>query len=178
MAILTVDEYREHVTTALEDDALQRLLDAAEADIVRYAGDGGEVTEYVDGQGRFITTHRPIGSVTSVAEVYGSTTLDLSANDYLQRSACVLERLTTGDHARHCWRGRVATTYLPADDEATRVGVQLDLVTLAIAYQPGVARETVGSWTQQYAAAVGAHQAEHDAILSRLDIGPEIVVVD
>jgi hypothetical protein len=31
MTLLTVDEFREHVPTTLVDDAIQRLLDAAEA---------------------------------------------------------------------------------------------------------------------------------------------------
>lgn len=177
MAILTVDQFREHVTTALGDDAIKRLLDAAEADIVRYAGDGGAVTDYVDGQGRFATTHKPIGTIASVSEIYGDTTLVLAVNDYLVRSACVLERLTTGDHSRHCWRGRVAIAYTPQDDADIRVGVQLDLVNLALAFQPGVTLETVGAWTQQYTQAVASNKTEHDAILSRLDVGPELAVV-
>jgi hypothetical protein len=49
MTLLTVDQFREHVETSLVDDAIQRLLDDAEAEIIRYAGDLGSITELIDG---------------------------------------------------------------------------------------------------------------------------------
>jgi hypothetical protein len=136
--ILTVDELREHVTTALEDDALQRLLDAAEAEIVRYAGDPGAAVEILHGSGRYLTLDRPAESITSITEAWGATSTTLSASDWLlYPSGLVLERLTTGPNGRSSWWRRVTVTYTPRDDEALREKAQIDLVNLALNYNPG-----------------------------------------
>ena len=178
MAILDPGEFREHVTTALEDDALQRLLDAAEAEIVRFAGEPGAATDIRDGRGRFVTLSRPAASITSITETPWSTGTTLAADDYLlYPSGLVIERLPGGTHSRSHWHGRVTVVYTPVDDEAIRVGVQLDLVNLALNYSPGAGMEVIGSWTEQFNQAVGANRGEADAILSRLDVGPSMVVI-
>src|SRR4051812_3591782 len=100
MTLLTVDQFREHVETSLVDDAIQRLLDDAEAEIIRYAGALGSRTELVDGgSGRLVLT-RPVGSITSVTETFGTTDTILAADDYRQRNVYVLERLYTGTNGR------------------------------------------------------------------------------
>jgi hypothetical protein len=178
MAILTVDEFREHVSTSLEDDAVQRLLDAAEAEIVRYAGAPGSASEVYTGQGRFITLASPAASIASVTEYRSGTTTTLAADDYfLYPSGLVLERITGGTHPWHCWRGRAVVTYVPADDADIRIGVQLDLVNLALNFEPGKGMEVIGAWTEQFAQAASANRQLFDDILSRLDVGPSLLVV-
>lgn len=178
MAILTVDQFREHVSSGLGDDAIQRLLDAAEAEIVRYAGAPGSVTEVSDGGGRYITLGRPAASVTSITETVPGSATTLAVDDYfLYPSGLILERVTGGTNSRHAWHGRVAVTYTAADDSDIRIGVQLDLVNLAINYNPGATMEQIGAWTEQFAQAADANRAEFDSVLARLDIGPSMVVV-
>lgn len=150
MTLLTVDELREHVKTSLVDDALERLLDDAEAAIVRYAGDLADVTEYVDGGGPKLVLKRRAAAITSIVESHGSSPLTLAVDDWRQLGAYVLERLNTGTNRRSTFRGPVQVVYELEDDTATRKIVQLDLVKLEIANNPGLAAETVGSWTQQY----------------------------
>lgn len=183
MAILTVDELREHVNSGLPDDALQRLLDAAEAAIVGRAGAAGERTEIVGGGNRFVSLARPLDAAQTVAITeqtpYGSTVTTLSANDYLVRNGgMLLERLSTGDNPRQTWYGYVTVTYTPESDEALRRGVQIDLVNLQLTYTPLLTGQTIGSWSEQYAANSAWNQStEYEAILSRLDVGLGMVVV-
>lgn len=178
MTILTVDELREHVSSPLEEDALQRLLDGAEAEIVRYAGEPGSVTVVRDGRGRFITLDRPAASITSISETRWSTSTTLAADDYLLRpSGTVIERLPGGTNSRHEWAGRVTVIYTAVDDDAIREVVQIDLVTLALNYEPGKGMEVIGSWTEQFASAAEGNRDQFDAILSRLDAGPSMRVV-
>jgi len=150
MTLLTVSELREHVQTSLVDDALERLLDDAEASIVKHAGDLADVTEFVDGGGPTLVLRRRADSITSVVESFGVGDVTLATNDWRARGAYVLERLRTGTNPRSSWRGPVQVVYEPEDDTATRKIVQLDLIKLEIANNPGLAAETVGSWTQQY----------------------------
>jgi hypothetical protein len=177
--ILTVAAYREHATSTLGDDAIQRLLDASEADIVRRAGAADAAVEVADGRGRFITLSRQAASITSITETdRGGTITTLAADDYLlYPSGTVIERLSSGTNYRSHWYSRVTVTYVPMDDEAIRVGVQLDLINLAQNYQPGLTSTTIGSWTEQYAQAARSNRDEFESILARLDIGPSMVVV-
>lgn len=179
MAILSVEDFREHVSTTLEDDAVQRLLDAAEAEILRYAGDPGAASEVYTGQGRYITLARPAASVSSITETRYTTTTTLAADDYfLYPSGLILERLTGGTNSSRYWRGRSVVTYVPRDDADIRVGVQLDLVNLALNFEPGKGMEVIGSWTEQFSQAAEANRELFDGILARLDVGPSLVVVD
>jgi hypothetical protein len=175
--VLTVDEFREHVSTSLGDDAVQRLLDAAEAEIVRYAGEPSSVSEIVDGRGRYLVLSRPADAITSIVETWWDTDTTLIADDYLVRSPYVLERLRTGTSPHRDWWGRVTVTYLPADDEAIRIGVLLDLMQLVLNYNPGAASERIGAWEETFRTTLEANKAEKSEILSRLDIGPSLVIV-
>lgn len=184
MAILTVDELREHVNSGLDDDALQRLLDAAEEAIVARAGASGARTEIVGGGYRLISVARPIDTAETVTiteqSPYGSDTVTtLAADDYLIRpGGLLIERLVTGTNARRTWYGHVSITYTPVSDDAMRAEVQLDLVRLALAYNPLLTGQTIGSWAEQYAAnSAWNSSTEREAILSRLDVGLGMVVV-
>ena len=179
MAILTVDELREHVNTGLGDDALQRLLDASEYLIVERAGPAGARTEIAGGGYRFVTVSRPIGSIGSIKEVVGDSELTLAADDYLVRYGdLVVERLQYGTNSRSTWDRRVEVTYTPEDDAALRADVQIDLIRAGLSYNPGLTGEQLGAWSAQYAAnSVWNNAAERESILSRLDPEPSMVIV-
>lgn len=176
--ILTVEELEAFVTTALEEDSLQLLLDAAEADIVRITGAAGATTELFVGGGRLIALGYPADSITSITEETWTTTRNLDPTDYrLLPGGYLIERLVTGPNGRCCWwRGTVV--YERSDDDALRRGVQLDLIKLMLSYNPGVTQETVGAWTRQFASnSVWNNDEERTAILSRLYPEPGMIVV-
>lgn len=178
MTILTTDEFRGFAETALEDDPLQDLLDAAEADIVRFAGAPSTAVEWFGGGQSVIALARPAASVTSITETYGSTTTTLAPNDYLAHpGGFLLIRQTGGTNSRSRWYGRVAVTYVPEDTEALRRAVQVDLVKLALNYNPGLVQTTVGSWSEQYRQATESNADERRDILARLSSGPSMVVI-
>jgi hypothetical protein len=177
--ILTVDELREHVNTDLGDDALQRLLDAAEWAIVNRAGAPGARTEIASGGFRFIALARPAASITSIVETVSSADTTLISDDYLVGTGeMLIERLGTGTNPRSGWAERVTTVYTPVDDDPVRVEVQIALCQLAINYLPGLAEETIGEWTERFTNnSAWSNQAERDAILERLGINGRMVVV-
>ncbi len=170
MTLLTVDEFREHVTTSLGDDAIQRLLDDAEAAITAYAGAVGVAVEIVSGGSGRVSVSRPIAAVTTVVERDGgSSPVTLSTNDWEPIGRFVLGRTRYGTNDWGVWRSPVRVTYTPVDDTATRKIVQLELCRLTIATNPGLASETVGAWTQTYASIGSKSVPEQRAdILSRL----------
>lgn len=146
MALLTVANVREHIETDLGDPPLQRLLDDADAEIVkRYGPHVGPVTEIIDG-GRegLIFLSRPVVSITSVTEQNALTSTVLAANDwrgwYGNRA---LERLNSGPNGAEGWGSRITIVYTPADEQAERKRVTLDMVRIAIRYE-AVQSETIG----------------------------------
>lgn len=177
--ILTVDQLREHITTDLGDDALQRLLDAAEEAIIARAGASGSREELAGGGGRFISLALPADSITSVVESDGYTITTLAADDYrLYTGGLLLERLSSGTNPRSTWNREVTTTYVPVDNDATRMLVQIELCELAISYRPGLAEETIGEWTERFLQnSAWNASAERDAILAKLDVDLGMVVI-
>ncbi len=164
MALLTVPQLREHVETPLPDAAVQRLLDDAEAAITAQVGPVGTVSETIQGGYSTLILSRPVGAVTSI--VANGTTL--AANDY-RAGSYVLSRLTGGTNPASYWAGSVVVTYTPADDTATRQRVQIELVRLALTYNPGLTSETIGDWSQTFASnSVYNYQIERDGILATL----------
>lgn len=179
MAILTVDELREHIESPLGNDALQLLLDAAEELIVARAGASGARTEIIDGGGRYLPVSRPIDSISSIKELVGTTETTLAADDYLERGDLLLQRLEYGTNPSSYWRGRVTVAYTPATDDASRKKVQLDLCQLALTYQPGLAEEDIGAWRQVFTTSNSAWNvdSEREAILAQLDVSLGMVVI-
>jgi hypothetical protein len=132
--ILTVTELRQHVASGLPDDALKRLLEAAENDITAKFGTAGSVTEYADGGHELLVLARPVGTVTTVQELADtSDPLTLSTNDY-RIEGFMLRRLETGTNPRSAWFGRVKVIHTPPDTEVDRVRLQVALVKLDLAY--------------------------------------------
>lgn len=177
--ILTVDELREHVTTALGDDALQRLLDAAEEAIVARAGDGLERTERLGGGYRFLTLLQPAGSISSITERVGLTDTVMQADDFVLYPAGVaIERLSDGTNQRSRWGDSAVVIYTPRSQEATRQVVQIGLVELALNYAPAHTSERIGDWTETFGFSDSWTPAdEREAILSQLDVSRGMVVV-
>lgn len=175
--LLTVEQFREHVTTGLSDAALQRLLDDARDAIIAWAGDGTSVTEILGTAGPKLILSRPAQSVVSITERRGTTDTTLATDDWqLYPGGYVLERMTGGTNSSSYWRGRVTVTYVPVDDVATRKMVQLDLVKLAIASEPALASRTIGAFSESFRADADP-EAQRSAILSRLVSAPRMLVV-
>lgn len=140
--ILTVDEFRAHVATATDDDALRRLLDAAEALIVGAAGPPGQdVVETVDGWTPRIVLSRPAAALVAVREVGFDT--DLTTSDYTLESPYVIRRESFGR-----WGMRVRVTYTPAADAALRAAAQTQIVEAFINYRPALQQTTAGNWNE------------------------------
>ncbi len=180
MTILTTAQFRAFEETELGDIPLQTLLDAAEIEIVRFAGDPTTAVEWMGG-GQYIYLYRPASAITSITETVLSTgtVTTLAADDYeLSPDGFRIRRLNTGTNARSYWYGRVAVTYTPTDDTALRKAVQVDLVKLMLNYSPGVTSETIGDWAETFASnSVWNNLKERTDILSRLSYGPSMVVV-
>jgi hypothetical protein len=179
MTLLTVDEFREHVTTSLGGDAIQRLLDDAEAQIDAFAGAVGSAVDLVTGGGSRIVTTRPIASVTTVVERDGgSSPVSLATDDWELFGTFLLLRSRHGTNDASYWRGPVRVTYTPVDDTDTRKIVQLELVRLEMTTNPGLASETVGAWTQTYSS-IGSKSVpeQRGDILSRLHQAAGFAVV-
>jgi len=171
--LLTLDEYRGLAESALSDDSLQLLLDAAEAEITRAAGPVGVVTDFITAGGHLVVTSRKVSSIDSITETSWSTPSDvttLAGDDYiLWPGSYVIERLAGGTNSRFRWWGRVAVTYAPADDVDLRKVTQKELVDLMITTTPGVTSEQVGAWSRTLASnSVWNASEERAAILSRL----------
>lgn len=178
---LTPDEYRALHQTALEDAALQMLLDAALADIVAFTGTADDtIVEWFTGGRAMLALTRPASSITSIVEVswYDGSETTLAVDDYLlDPTGYLLYRQRTGTNPRSAWWGRVVVTYEGRDTAALRDAVQADLVHLAETYTPGVGLEVVGAWTQQYVQAMDANSRIRADILSRLTTRGRMVVV-
>lgn len=143
-ASLTVDQLRLFVTSQLPDEALTTLLSAAAAAITGVAGATGEVTEYLTGGYTRIVVGRQIGTLTSVTE----NDVLLTVTDY-RASGYVLTRLDSAGNPS-TWGTAVVVVYTPADDTAERQRVQLELVKLDLASNPGLASQNIGTWTEAY----------------------------
>lgn len=153
---LTVDQFREHVTSSLGDEAIQRLLDAAYESIILAAGpyaSDGTITEILTprGIGPLLMLSRQAESVSEVIEGTGASATTLAADDYeLSQSGNILRRLSDGTNAALYWRYRTFVTYLPQSDLAIRDVAQLELVKLEIAFNPTLVTQTIGSWSESY----------------------------
>jgi hypothetical protein len=174
MPLLSVDDLRTHVTTALADTALQDLLDAGEQAITRVLGPVGPVSEmFRRVSGDLIMLSRRAVSITSVVE--GTTTL--AADDYELRSGTLLRRLSDGTNAGSrwlTWSGPVIVDYIPESDVAERQRALVQLVNLDLAYAPGVTSERLGDWaeTQGSSQSGKSYEQERETILASLTDGP------
>lgn len=175
MASLTVDEFRQHVTTALGDEAVTRILAAAWTAIIEVAGDvddDGHVTEFVNGGGTFLILTRAttVDDIVSIKEWTGfSYERTLAADDYrLRADGRSLQRLITGTNVSPVFIGPTEVVYTPTEDDARRQMAQVQLAQLYLDHHPGVTSETIGDWSESFAGGGDEYAAERDAILASL----------
>ena len=135
MSVLTVDQARALVATALDDAQLQAVIDREEAEIVKRLGaayaTGVSLAETHPGGGKSIFLRRGIGSVTTVTERISpsSSPVTLAATDYfVWADEGRLERLPPGG----TWGAVIVVTYAPQDDRDAWRGVEAALVRLAL----------------------------------------------
>jgi len=153
MGLLTVDELREHVETAMPDTALERILASCELAIAQWAGPLSfdeddqvvDVTESVSAPGRTLLLVRQAPTaITSVTGIHGGIESGVDPSDvriegrYLRRLAMAL------------WGERTTVTYTPTDDSAVRRTVLVQLVQLELNVQPGMAAQGAGPWSETY----------------------------
>ena len=175
MGLVTVAVLREHVETDLSDDALQRLLDDAEAAVDKKAGELTTETDTYEGEilATALFLSRKASSITTVTEELkdidgGYEETILSENDFkLRYGGRQMERLPDGDHPRRTWGDVVTVVYTPLDETAERTRVIIDLTRLAVQYN-ALKSEGVGD----YKSASVDYEAEREKILSRLEGWP------
>lgn len=143
--LLTVEQLRLRISTTLDDDTLESMLDAAELAITGEIGSPDEVQEYLRASGDLIILSRVASELTAVIE----NDITLDEDDYeLRADGQTVRRLRTGPNPASRWRGRVDWTYVPADDIAERERVQVALIELELNYTPGESSERIGDWAE------------------------------
>lgn len=160
---MTLAQLRKHIETDLADDALQRLLSAAEADVLRAAGPAsGAVDEFeADIPGRYVTLRQPATSLASVTEYNGTVATVLTGPDYeLREDNRRLYRVGA------YWAPRIVVAYEPTIDQPGREAAAVDLVRLAL-QDTGTASERVGDYSSQ----ATDYRKERSRILARVRTG-------
>lgn len=132
--LLTTDELLEHVESDLGDDALQRILDSEEGEIVRRYGTLGTVTEQRLNAGPLIVLSQRAASITSVSyfDAYTEYPIPPIGGDATQ-----YYRLANGSTLElFGWSAydRLTITYVPEDTTEQRRVVLIALCKLALAY--------------------------------------------
>jgi hypothetical protein len=168
---LSVSQFRLLAPTTLEDEALLILLDAAAQEIVRAIGPAGETTEWLTAQGDLLMLSRSALSISEIVEhgPFIDTTTTLDPTDYeVNGSGQTLRRLYSGPNPARRWY-RPFVTYLPVDDTASRQRVQSELVKLTISFTPGLASQTIGTWSESYTDPTkGTYAQQREDILATL----------
>lgn len=165
--LLSLAELRDHFETDLADAALQRLLDAAEEEIVKFAGPHASASDFFSGPlSRSIFLARKAASITSVTERVRDTETVLDPADYRIAGTRELIRRVDGANPRPYWGDEVSVAYVPVDDTDTRKRVQADLVKLAAQYNAS-SSESLGD----FSVTAPAYQAERMKILEQLRPG-------
>ena len=152
MALLTATQIRTHVDSDLPDTALDAIIAAEEAEIVRLYGPNGTgamTGHYTPEPGATILTlDRKASAVTSVVERTSDEvdTLD-TASFRLEDDGRTLRRVIDGDDGNTYWAERVDVTFTVTDDDARRIMALVDLVKLRLAFSGhgaiGVGKATI-----------------------------------
>src|SRR5690348_11076314 len=106
-------------------------------------------------------------ALVSVVEQVNATDTTLATDDYQLVGDQTLRRLRTGTNPYHCWRGRVAVTYTPLDDDENRDRVALALVEQDLNQNPGLTGQRLGEWQESFAPDSSYH-ADRAAIIASL----------
>ena len=165
--LITPEGLRRHIETDLPDEAVNELIDDADAAVVRWCGPhgiDGAVEEMVRGGAAKVFPSRAVETMEKVTETVGAILTELSADDYrIWHGGRTLERLPSGAHPRPRWADQVQLTYKPVDDDPQRRLAIIRLVQLGLQYE-GVKSESVGPFATQYL----DYTRERDAILKQL----------
>ncbi len=137
--LVTVEQVREHLGSDLPtSDELQRLIDEADAEVVRRYGPhkiDGSLTDVLRGGSVRLFPSQAVEGITSVTETAWDTVTVLSPDDYRTwYGGRVLERLSNGSHPRADWGERVELTYTPVDTDPQRRMAIIRLVQLGLPY--------------------------------------------
>ena len=168
--LITISELEDHVETDLPEAALQRLIDAADRDIIDRYGPHTDQPLTVDivPKGRQIfLPYPPAVSITSIKEYspgYGKLPRDaddVSSDNWQLVSPTKIIRVG------FAFQERAIVTYVPVDDTDQREHMLIDVVNLAIVYEAekisGVGEGGFGVSTEHF-----DYRKEREAILSRL----------
>lgn len=158
---------RQHVETDLDDDALQRVIDAEVEAVDLHAGDAASQTQVQTALGaRIIRLRRDAASISTVTTRAhpDDDPVTLSADDYRLEGARDLVRLGSGTNPDSGWRGRVVVTFVPIVDADLRDRVVIDLAKLALEHR-GIDSERAGDTAQDF----GDYSAGRRKILAQLD---------
>jgi hypothetical protein len=177
-----LDRVKERVSTDLTDPELQRIIDAANQEIIDRYGPHPDSTQPITvtqrGLVRMLDVTRPIdtGQTIVITEFVGSgwtveESTVMASNDYrVWYRGRTLERLATGTTPRVRWGHRVVLTYTPQNDGDQRQEVIIQLTSLAISQRGGGAGSIrslqVGDVKTEWADS--AYQKQREALLSSL----------
>lgn len=176
-----VDQVRGHIETALDDDSLLDLIEAAVEEIDAIAGPVGERTVYRNGGSSIVVLPYPVSPPGSgdpeitISEIVGATETILASDDwYLHDDGVSVERLSLGTNEPPLglatdprFAGRVVVVYTRNSDVSRRIKAVLDLLELTLNTGYGLTGETVGSWSEQFATGARAPEDAREAILDR-----------
>jgi len=161
----TVAEVAEHIEHDKGSDAIERLIDSAEEEVLTRYGPHNAQVDFLRGGDMFLYTLRPVSLVTSIIETVGETTTSLAANDWTSRSGgWILERDQNGTNSRRTWADFVEVTYTPESDDDRRKMVIVELVRVSMMYNAAKSKRT-GDVSFTFV----EYQDERESILSTLD---------
>lgn len=167
--ILTVSEVRDHIETGLVDDALTRLIENADQEIIDRLGALATHTDVLNGHGLpVLPLSRKASTITSVTEKILDVDYALGADDYtLLADGFTLRRLQGTTYPFPTWRGIQTVVYVPtggaAGELAARKKLLIDLVTLDVAYDAS-ASNTIGDVSRTAL----NHASERNALFAAL----------
>lgn len=167
--ILTVDEVREHVESSLVDDALERLIENADQEIIDRLGALASHTEVLQGEGlQVLPLARKASAITSVTEKILDTNYTLGSDDFeLLSDGYSLRRKQGTTEPALSWRGIQTVVYVPIDgtsgELAARKKLLVDLVKLDCEYDAKQA-DSIGDVSRTSL----DHGKERDSLFSRM----------
>lgn len=146
MALITATQFRQHFETDLVDGAIDRLIDAADDEIIARLGPASSVP-YVseeNGKNKIVHLDRKASSVDTVVERIRDTDYALASDDFeLLSDGFRVQRKRGSTYPDTHWNGRVTFTYTPTSEANRRIQLEIDLVKLAIQFS-GLEEESGG----------------------------------
>jgi len=178
VSLITPAVYREHDPgVSLGDDALQRIIDANEAYMIRKIGphsrEGSPAVEIHRGAYKVVAPAQVVGVVSTVEESDdGRTWTTIATDDWiLLDDGLSLTRLSGGTNSRSRWAPLVRVTYLPRHNLEERILGLLEMVGTDVSNgvaSGGISSRTMGSWSESYGSGEESPEAAKAKVLRRL----------